>query len=135
MRTTAGAPWRAKRATLGFFLMHEAGEGALWRWVTDDRGARVRFDLAVSRDELVAAAGVRPGWYQLIPIDRAGQLTQDPPAMIAATGGPAAEVLGAGPSIGGARAGDRLPPHASPPVSDRLFRTLRRPRPGHRPGH
>lgn len=121
--------------------MHEPAEGALWRWVTDGRGSRLRFGLALRREELIAVAGVRPGWYQLIPFGRDGHLTQDPPAMIAATGGPAADVVRAEASAvridGRPESAGHAPelPSAAATVSDRLFRTLRRGRPGHRVGH
>ena len=66
--------------------MWQEAEGTIWRWVTDAKGERVRLAVTCSRQEVIAAARApRSGWLQLLPVDRTGALSQDPPEMIAAT--------------------------------------------------
>lgn len=100
--------------------MWQEAEGAIWRWVTDAKGERVRLPVTCARREVIAAAG-RPGmgWLQLLPVDGTGALSPDPPEMIAAVD----DVVGA--ITPAAESGPPAEPHAAAPRLPRGIRRLR----------
>ena len=81
-----GAPYRldAARAqgAVGFEVLHQDGEGRLWRRLCDGAGAPRVLPLTITRAAALALVGARVGALQLIPVRGDGLPTGSPPEMI-----------------------------------------------------
>jgi hypothetical protein len=82
-----GAPYRLNavraRGAVGFEVMHQDGEGRLWRRLCDDAGAPRVVSLDIARAAVLALVGARRGGaIQLIPVRGDGQPTGSPPEMV-----------------------------------------------------
>lgn len=82
-----GAPYRldAVRAqgAVGFEVMHQDGDGRLWRRVCDEAGAPRVLPLAIERAAVLALVGAHDGGaIQLVPVRGDGLPVGRPPEMI-----------------------------------------------------
>lgn len=73
-------------STVAFTILSQEAEGSLWVRLRDAAGAPVRLPRMLTRTVFLQAVAGRPGYYQLQPVNAAGELCAQPPQMITIPG-------------------------------------------------
>lgn len=67
---------------VGFEVLRQVEEGALWRRLYDATGTPQRLPLDMTRAEFEVLVAHQVGAYQLLPVTAAGVLQGDPPQVV-----------------------------------------------------